>query len=78
MLAPNLVAVVNDNDFGVADITIDQATGTFVRNRPGDAVVLGLARTDGAFGLPEGHGRDDNPGHGRHTHDRDLFSLLLM
>lgn len=44
-LGGGAIAVVNDNDFTVANITVDQATGTFVRNAPGDPTVLGIIRT---------------------------------
>jgi hypothetical protein len=46
VLGPDTIAVINDNDFTVGDIAIDNATGTFTRNRAGDAIVLGVIRTD--------------------------------
>ena len=36
------IAVINDNDFTVAAITIDPATGLFTRTAPPDPIVLGI------------------------------------
>jgi hypothetical protein len=38
----NTIAVINDNDFTVAGITIDPKTGLFTRTAPPDAIVLGI------------------------------------
>ena len=45
VLDGDTIAVVNDNDFAVAGIVIDQTTGTFTRTRPPEAVTLGLIHT---------------------------------
>ena len=50
VLNPQTIAVINDNDFTVGNITIDQATGTFTRNAPGAPVVLGIIHTDPVAG----------------------------
>jgi len=46
---PTTFAVINDNDFGVASITIDTASGSFQRNEGyvPEPVVLGLVKTSG-------------------------------
>jgi hypothetical protein len=41
----NTIAVVNDNDFRVANITIDNATGTFTPDPNAESIVLGLITT---------------------------------
>jgi hypothetical protein len=46
VLDAGTLAVVNDNDFGVADITLDMTTGTFTRNSTPEPIVLGLVTTD--------------------------------
>jgi hypothetical protein len=42
LIDPWTIAVINDNDFGVASITVDPATGTFVRNYTPEPEMLGL------------------------------------
>jgi hypothetical protein len=42
------IAVVNDNDFGAANITIDFATGTFTRDPDAEPIVLGIIRVKGS------------------------------
>jgi hypothetical protein len=42
LIAPNTIAVINDNDFTVGDITIDPTTGTFTRNADPEPIRLGL------------------------------------
>jgi hypothetical protein len=42
LIDKNTVAVLNDNDFGVSDITIDTNAGTFERNSPPEPIVLGI------------------------------------
>ena len=44
-IGPDRIAVLNDNDFGVAGITIDFSTGTFTPNPNPDPIVLGLITT---------------------------------
>lgn len=39
------IAVINDNDFNVANITIDNTTGTFIPDPNPDPIVLGLITT---------------------------------
>ena len=39
------IAVINDNDFGVANITIDPVTGTFTPDPNAEPIVLGLITT---------------------------------
>jgi len=49
LIDANTLAVINDNDFGVADIAIDASTGTFAP-RPGytpEPTLLGLIQTHG-------------------------------
>ena len=41
------LAVINDNDFTVGDITLDMSTGTFVHNSAPEPILLGLVHTDG-------------------------------
>jgi hypothetical protein len=51
LVNPNTVAVINDNDFGVANIVIDTGTGTFTL-APGytpEPTVLGLITTRNGF-----------------------------
>ena len=50
VLSPSTIAVINDNDFTVGDITVDMTTGTFTRNSVPEPIVLGLVSTDhGAY-----------------------------
>jgi hypothetical protein len=46
VLDAGTLAVINDNDFGVADVTLDLTTGTFTRNSPPEPIVLGLVATE--------------------------------
>ena len=50
VLDDDTIAVINDNDFTVGDVTLDTATGTFVRNSEPEPIVLGLVRTEGEAG----------------------------
>jgi hypothetical protein len=42
LIDPNTIAVINDNDFGVAGITLDFATGLFTPGPPPEPVQLGI------------------------------------
>ncbi|MCA1992353.1 MAG: esterase-like activity of phytase family protein [Coleofasciculus sp. S288] len=42
------IALINDNDFQVANITIDNSTGTFIPDPNPEAIVLGLITTPSA------------------------------
>jgi hypothetical protein len=42
----NTIAVINDNDFQVAGITIDPTTGTFTPDPDAEPIVLGLIKTN--------------------------------
>lgn len=56
----NTIAVINDNDFGVAGIEIDQTTGTFtlLPDYTPEPVLLGLIKTEPVNGL-DASDRDD-------------------
>jgi hypothetical protein len=43
-IGPDQIAVVNDNDFGLAGITIDLATGKFTLDPNAEPIVLGIIR----------------------------------
>lgn len=51
VIDPWTLAVINDNDFGVAQITVDQTTGTFARNYVPEPEQLGIIHM-------RGHGLD--------------------
>ncbi|HEY9662322.1 MAG TPA: choice-of-anchor I family protein [Allocoleopsis sp.] len=42
LVDPNTIAVINDNDFTVGNITINPTTGTFTRNADPEPIQLGL------------------------------------
>jgi Ca2+-binding RTX toxin-like protein len=54
----NTIAVINDNDFQVAGITIDPTTGTFTPDPNAEPIVLGLINTAPTNGL-DASDRDD-------------------
>lgn len=80
VLDRNTIAVVNDNDFTVGDITIDQVTGTFTRNRPGEPIVLGIIRTDQptpAHGDNDDDDRDARDARHRRRDGRDDLASVI-
>jgi hypothetical protein len=53
VLDDHTIAVINDNDFTVGDVTLDVDTGTFVRNSAPEPILLGLVRTDAMAACPD-------------------------